>query len=179
MTEPTDMELIRRSATGDRPAFERLVDRHYDRVYRIAYKWCGRRQDAEDVSQEVFVKLARSVNTFGHRAAFRTWLYRVVINTAKDHWRKQATRKRYEQAFVQQQAADNPGPGPAPADATAALYRALGRLPDKQKAAVLLVLAEGLSHKEAAAVLRCRESTVSWRIFAARKKLQKELSPGI
>jgi RNA polymerase sigma-70 factor (ECF subfamily) len=75
------------------------------------------------------------------------------------------------------QIADHPGSNPENRMAADQLQAALDRLPDKQKAAVLLVLVEGLSHKEAAAVMNCQEATVSWRIFQARKKLKKILRP--
>lgn len=112
---------------------------------------------------------------FGQKAAFKTWLYRITINTAKDFIRKHATKRGYEAAFALEQGADNPGSPPEEKLAAQQLYRALDRLPQKQKAAVLLVLAEGMSHKEAARVLNCREATVSWRIFQARKKLKTSL----
>lgn len=175
MDNPNDIELVQLALSGDASAFEHLFNRHYRSVYRLAYKWCGIREDAEDIAQEVFVKLAAKLKMFGQKAAFKTWLYRITINTAKDFIRKHATKRGYEAAFALEQGADNPGSPPEEKLAAQQLYRALDRLPQKQKAAVLLVLAEGMSHKEAARVLNCREAMVSWRIFQARKKLKTSL----
>ena len=175
MDHLNDIELVNRSLGGDALAFEHLVKRHYQSVFRLSYKWCGVKEDAEDIVQEVFVKLARKLKSFGQRSAFKTWLYRVTINTAKDFIRKSATKRGYETAYAMEQGAENPGPSPQKNLDPKRLYRALSKLPEKQKDAVLLVLGEGFSHKEAARTLGCPETTVSWRIFQARKKLLKYL----
>ena len=175
MDNTKDSELVQLALSGDASAFGHLFNRHYSSVYRLAYKWCGVREDAEDIVQEVFVKLAAKLKLFGQKSAFKTWLYRITINTAKDFIRKHATKRGYETAFALEQGTDNPGSPPEEKLAAQQLYRALDRLPEKQKAAVLLVLGEGMSHNEAARVLDCREATVSWRIFQARKKLKTSL----
>jgi RNA polymerase sigma-70 factor (ECF subfamily) len=175
METHNDIELVQRSVRGDAHAFEHLVERHYMTVYRISYKWCGVKQDAEDIAQDVFVKLARKLKTFRQKSSFQTWLYRIVINTAKDFTRKCATTRAYESAFASEHGPNNPEqPEEHHHDATR-LYRELAKLPEKQRVTILLVLGEGLSHREAAHVLNCPEATVSWRIFQARKKLKKSL----
>jgi len=88
MNNLSDFDLVRLSVGGNADAFEVLVNRHYAGVYRHAYKWCGLRQDAEDITQEVFAKLARNLKAFNLKSAFRTWLYRITVNTAKDYLRK-------------------------------------------------------------------------------------------
>jgi len=177
MDHLNDIELVNRALAGNALAFEHLVKRHYQNVFRLSYKWCGVREDAEEIVQEVFVKLARKLKSFGQKSAFKTWLYRITINTAKDFIRKAAVKRGYESAYAIEQGAENPGPSPRTLDAER-LYRALSKLPEKQKDAVLLVLGEGFSHKEAARTLGCPEATVSWRIFQARKKLLKYLGKG-
>ena len=170
----SDIELVQRSVSGDARAFEQLVTRHYLTVYRISYKWCGVKQDAEDIAQEVFVNLARKLKTFRQRSSFSTWLFRIVINTAKDFTRKCATKHAYELAFAFEHKPENPQPSEAHHN-NAKLYKEIAKLPEKQRLAIVLVLGEGLSHKEAAHVLSCPEATISWRIFQARKKLKKSL----
>lgn len=171
----SDIELVELSVDGDAEAFEYLVKRHYMTVYKVSYKWCGVREDAEDIAQEVFVKLARKLKTFGRKSSFRTWLYRITVNTANDFSRKVATKRVYEAAFVSEQGLNNPSPLRDEHIEADRLYKSLDKLPEKQKTAVLLVFSEGLSHKEAARVLGCPEATVSWRIFQARKRLKKSL----
>ena len=171
----SDIELVELSVAGDAKAFECLVKRHYLTVYKVSYKWCGVREDAEDIAQEVFLKLARKLKTFGRKSSFRTWLYRITVNTAKDFCRKAGNKREYEAAFAAERSRDNPGSHEDERLDAARLYKLLDKLPEKQKMAVLLVLSEGLSHKEAARVLRCPEATVSWRIFQAKKRLKKSL----
>src|SRR5512137_1381522 len=80
-------ETIRRAQRGDRDAFSRLVEGHYASIFRFACRYCGDRQDAEDVAQQACIKLARAIGQFRFESAFSTWLYRLVINCARD-WRK-------------------------------------------------------------------------------------------
>ncbi len=174
-----DIKLVQLSVKGDGRAFEHLVKRHYMTVYKVSYKWCGVKEDAEDITQEVFVKLARKLKTFGQKSSFKTWLYRITINTAKDFVRKCATNRVREATFAFEQGSNNPAPLKDEHLDAARLYKELGKLPEKQKTAVLMVFGEGFSHKETAQVLECPEATVSWRIFQAKKKLRKSLERGI
>ena len=176
MTDHTDMELIDMSLNGNEHAFENLVERHYLAVYGLSYKWCRIREDAEEITQEVFVKLTRKLSTYNSKSSFKTWLYRITINTAKDYYRKNATRRTYESAFADDQRHNNPGSPPVESITAQQVYAAMDKLPDKQKAALMLVAAEGMSHREAAEVLGCSETTISWRIHQARKKLKKTCS---
>ncbi len=167
MNKSENENLITRAQSGNADAFEALVNAHYEVMFKMAYKWCGNRQDAEDITQESCIKLARGIASFRHDSAFTSWLYRLVINTAKDWVKKQsrhpsssdgmeklATKAKAEdQVFAQQVLAE------------------VHNLPDGEKEALLLVMAEGLTHKEAADALGCKESTISWRIHEARKKL--------
>lgn len=174
----SDNELARRAGGGDREALANLVGRHYNAIYRLAYRWSASQPDAQDIAQEVCVKLARKIGSFDGRSAFTTWLYRIVINTAQDFSRSVDTRRRREAAFAQSQEADGGGleipPEPNPG-CHGPLQAALDKLPAKQKSAVLLVLSQGLSHREAARILGCFEATVAWRIHQARKKLARLL----
>ncbi len=174
--ELADIELVERATGGDGRAFESLVSRHYELVYRVAYKWCGVRENAEDITQEVFVKLARSIEGYKGSSAFMTWLYRVTVNTAKDYIRANARKINNESAYMKEEAyagrANSSDSNPASSEE---LYRALASISPKLKETVILVLGEGLSHKEAADVLGCAETTISWRVFKARRQLTKFL----
>ena len=168
MTEPSETDLIERAQRGDRSAFEALLRRHYDTMYRMAYKWCGNREDAQDITQSACIKLARAIQSFRFQSAFLTWLYPLVINTAKD-WVK---------ARARHPAGDGADPDCAQApsaEQTVYANQVLDRiraLPEREREAVYLVFSEGLSHREAALAMDCRESTVSWYIHEARKKLR-------
>ena len=172
MDDVDDFGLIDRTREGSARAFEILVRRHYDTMYKFAYRWCGNRPDAEDVTQNACVKLARALDGFQKQSAFSTWLYRLVINTAKD-WQRQHAR--HHAAHGEEQAEERAsGQGMEEVLFAKQVVAAVGKLPPTEKAAVTLVLAEGLSHQQAAEVMDCAESTVSWRIHEARKKLKSE-----
>ena len=169
--------LIRKAQQGDAEAFEQLLVRHYDTVFKFAYKWCGNRDDAEDITQQACIKLARSLAQFRFESAFTSWLYRLVINCAKDWSRSQRRHiDQVENTDVNGQATANT------AETQVYLWQILYQLdslPDGIKETLLLVHAEGLTHSEAAKVLEVKESTVSWRLHEFRKKFSLLLEQGV
>lgn len=168
MDEPS---LIRAAQAGDAAAFGALVEQYYDTLYRFAYRWCGNRVDAEDVTQQACIKLARSLSQYRFEAAFSSWLYPLVINCAKD-WRQSQVRHTGEALAP---SADQAMPC-AKAENQHYVQQVLEQLDQmgaNYKETALLVYAEGLSHKEAAMILKVKESTVSWRLHEIRKQLQQ------
>lgn len=165
--EHDDGELVRMACAGDARAFECLLERHYDTVFRMSFKWCRNRSDAEDITQCVCIKLARAIHGYNGRAAFTSWLYRIVINTAID-WKRQNARGGHDDI-------DDVEIASAPVAETNLMAREvlaqIDRLPVKEKTALLLVVGEDMSHAEAASVMEVKESTVSWYVHEARKKL--------
>lgn len=176
MDRYSDIELINQAVEGNENAFEELVQRHYLPVYQFSFKWCRNKEEAEEITQEVFIKLTRKLKSFKNKSSFRTWLFRITINTAKDHSKKRSTRKLYESAYGNDQASNNPEPVNENTSKADRLYSLIDELPDKQRAALMLVMAEGLSHSEAATVLKCKEKTISWRIHQARSRLKEAFS---
>ena len=171
-----DEALIRAAQAGDAAAFEQLVERHYDTLYRFAWKWCGNRADAEDVTQQACLKLARGLGQFRFESAFSSWLYRLVVNCARDWARSQQRHAGQEQAPDRELASEAGG-----VEHQAFLWQLLQQLdalPDGIKETLLLVYAQGLSHAEAAAVMEVKESTVSWRLHEFRKHHRLALEGG-
>jgi RNA polymerase sigma-70 factor, ECF subfamily len=167
----SDLDLARRAARGERDAFRELLERHYDLLYRLAYRFFSNASDAEDLAQEICLGLASKIAGFQGRSSFKTWLYRVAINACCDHERRQRSINVLElnsATLVQQQAADQEDNERK----VSWLYEAIGTLEVTLKETVLLVLAEELSHREAAEILGVAESTVSWRMHEARKRLK-------
>jgi len=163
--------LIRAAQAGDGHAFAQLLADSYDSIYRFAYRWCGNQADAEDITQQACIKLGQTIGQFRFEAAFNSWLYRLVINCAKD-WYKSQNRHQHDNID------DWIEPERAP-DQTAEnsiylqqLLRLLEQMAEGFKETALLVHGEGLSHAEAAAILQLKESTVSWRLHEIRKQLQ-------
>ncbi|MFC3072584.1 RNA polymerase sigma factor [Shinella pollutisoli] len=164
-----ETELVERAASGDRDAFARLIESRYDFIHAVAWRWCGDRQDAEDVAQDVCIRLATAIRGFRSASRFGTWLYAVTLNAARDQLRKRRRAEWREAAYLREQAVL--GCGEAEDDGEA-LWRAVRQLPDRQRDAVLLIYGEGLSHAAAADVLGCAETTVSWHVHEARKRLK-------
>ncbi|SMF61025.1 RNA polymerase sigma-70 factor, ECF subfamily [Alteromonadaceae bacterium Bs31] len=165
---PQDRALIEAAQAGDSKAFETLLQLHYDRLYRFACKWCGNPNDAQDITQQACIKLARSLGQYRFESSFTTWLYRVVVTTAID-WYRSEERHVHDDTEQLPEASTHPSE-----DSSVYLQQILKKLEswgEGFKSTLLLVFAEGLSHAEAAQVLDVKESTISWRIHQIRKKL--------
>jgi RNA polymerase sigma-70 factor (ECF subfamily) len=175
--EPSDLDLVGQAQRGDSAAFGRLVERHYDFIHRVAWRWSGRKADAEDIAQEVCVRLGRAIRGYRGGGAFTTWLYAMTMNAARDLTRKSARESAKAQAFCLHALVERQGASDAD-DPTERLWEAVRRLPDKQRDAVLLVYGEGLSHAAVADAMACAEATVSWHIHEAKKRLKALLSAG-
>lgn len=173
VSEPDDDHaLVRRAQGGERAAFEALLRRHYARMHRVAWRMTGSRHDADDVVQEVCCALAEKIGGFRHEARFSTWLIGIVANAAHDHRRRGATLARLRQGLallVQIGAADRRDP-----HRRIWLESALGRLEPALRDTIALVAGEGLTHAEAGLALGVAETTVSWRMHEARRRLKSE-----
>ena len=175
MNDRTDHELALEAAAGARPAFAALAERHYDRLYKLAWRWSGSRDRAEDIAQDVMVKLATAIRGFRGDAAFTTWLYRLAYTVAIDHLRRAQRIVPLKPSNVMQLVEEAVSETPETAVMGQELWTAVRALPDQQRDAVLLVYGEDLSHGEAADVMGCSEKTVSWHLHEARKRLRTEL----
>jgi len=163
--------LVERAKAGDKLAFGELIETHYDFIFRTACKWTGKRSDAEDIAQEVCIKLATAIRSFDGRSAFTSWLYRVTINMVRDMQRSTSRRGKTVDAFTLIHPEDDPG-GQEEAATARELWTAVSALPDKQREAIMLVYAEDMNHADAAEIMGCKEATVSWHIHEAKKTLR-------
>ena len=168
----SDNELAVRASDGDRQAYGLLLERHYDRIFRIALRFTGLREDAEDVTQEVCMSLANKLQSFRGEASFTTWLYRVVVNRVRDVQRKQITAERFHKEFGE---VDELRREEAKAQALEFewLYEMLNGLSDDLRETAILVTAEGLSHAQAGDILGVKETTISWRMHELKKQLRQ------
>ncbi|MGH1540145.1 MAG: RNA polymerase sigma factor [Arenicella sp.] len=172
----SENSLIKQAQQGEAAAFEELLQRHYDRLFSFAYRWCGNQSNAEDITQLACIKLSRSIKQFRFDSSFSTWLYKIVINCAKDFYKSQKrhsdrednldsyeyqlhSNDRHQQRLFAQQ-----------------IMQHIDSMQDGLKEAILLVYAEGLTHSEAAKILEVKESTVSWRLHEVRKILKQQFS---
>ncbi|WP_433787464.1 RNA polymerase sigma factor [Actinomycetospora sp. CA-101289] len=171
--DEADRWLVGRARDGDRRAYEELVRRHRDRIYRIALRLLGSPADADDVAQEVVIQLWTALAGFGGTSAFTTWLYRVVVNRCLNHRRAQRPYRQIEDA-------DHPRvPGPErrvlAGEELQAGLAAISALPEEQRVPLVLVQLEGLSYRQAAAVTKTTEATVRGRLARARATLMAEM----
>jgi RNA polymerase sigma-70 factor (ECF subfamily) len=164
-----ETELIKKASQGDRLAFGQLVEMHYDFIHAVAWKWTRSAPDADDIAQDVCVRLAGAISGFRGEGRFRTWLYALVLNAVRDGARKsQRDRRRVEEWSLD----PSMQAGEAGEDDIEEIWIAVRALSPKQRDAVMLVYSEGLDHGDAAEVLGCSESTVSWHLHEARKRLK-------
>jgi RNA polymerase sigma-70 factor (ECF subfamily) len=168
--EPDDETLIASASHGDASAFVSLFDRYHEMIRAFAYRLCLVQSDAQDIAQETFIKAARSLASFRGGSSFRTWLYRIATNAGRDWLRGKMRAQRLDAALA------NETPDAAFAEGHAAVAEALRALPENFREAIVLTFYEGMSHAEAARVLGCAETTVSWRVFRAKRKLKQLLS---
>jgi RNA polymerase sigma-70 factor (ECF subfamily) len=178
--------LIRKAKNGDIHAFENLIENHRKRVYNIAFKMLHNQEDAYDITQEVFIRVFKSMKEFREEASFSTWIYRITKNACLDELRKRKNKATVsmdedletEDGTIKRQVEDcSPGPD--------ALYEsmelrdivrtAIGHLSDEHKFVIILRDLQGFSYEEIAKVLECPEGTVKSRINRARKALKEIL----
>ena len=176
-------ELIILLKEGNEDAFSELVAVHRDPVYNTVLSIVQNFEDAEDLSQDVFIRVFHAISNFGGNAALSTWLYRIAVNTALDHLRKKKRQKRF--AFITQifsheevdtvRGFDHPGISLDRKENTAILFAALKKIPEKQQAAFVLKKAEGLSYREVAEVQGVPIGTVMSRLARARAQIKAYL----
>ncbi len=160
---------IKLAIAGDSQAFSTLVEETYDIIYAIAYKWTINKEDAEDIAQEVCIKLARSIQTFRMESQFSTWLYRITLNMVRDFQKKQKNKNLFKDISEENiKSQVNPHIQAEQQE----LWTYVQKLPENQKNAILLVYAQGLTHREASEIMDCKEATVSWYIHEAKKQLK-------
>ena len=176
-TVDLDGELVAAAVAGERPAFEALLRRHYERIYRVAWRMTGSAADAEDVAQEVCCTLVQKIGTFRHQARFTTWLVGIVVNACSDHHRRIAalTRLRRHLATVAGLAR---APDGRDLHGRLWLASAIAKLDRPLRETVVLVVGEDMSHAEAAPALGVAESTVSWRMHQVRRRLAGSTDDG-
>ena len=183
-----EKRLIKKAQKGDVDAFQQIITEYQAIVYNISYRYAGNFHDASDMAQEVFLKMFRSINTFRFQSKFSTWIYRVATNTCLDLVKKQkksaptvSIDDRFEDeegsAFGSEIADSRYSPEDRTEEAETrdVVNRAIGRLPDDYKTAVILRDIRGLSYDEIAEITDCSVGTVKSRISRARKNLREIL----
>ena len=172
-----DGELAAAVAAGDADAFEQLVRKYERPVLSTIYRYVGDRVAAEDVAQEVFLKVWRRAKSFKGRSSFSTWLYRVVVNQSLNFRRKRARAKNVPLDEAVAAAGPRLDERLDGARKAAAVRAAVDELPPRQRMALILCRFEGRSYREVAEIMRTSTSSVESSLFRARRALKKKLLP--
>ena len=173
-----EADLIRAAQAGDRPAFAVLIERYWDRLYRWLCRLTRDVTNAEDLTQETFLKAFAAVNRFQAGSNFRAWLFRIGHNNFVNQ--RRATRHN-RQPLVPEIAEETQGPvgEMLSREALTLIAEAVAKLPSDFRGALTLRVDEGLSFREIAAVMGITEETARWRVFKARQKLMAVLAPEV
>jgi len=161
-----DLILIKRSLDGNPEAFGELMNRHLSLVYNTAFSITGNRADADDAAQETFIKAYNSLDGFREKSSFRTWLYRIAVNTCYDIIRKNGVRNTVPLETVSQREAAKSGE-----EGGAYARGLLNCLSPADRAIITLKDIDGFSYKEISKTLKCSLASVRVRLHRARKEL--------
>ncbi|SFX62233.1 RNA polymerase sigma factor RpoE [Marinospirillum alkaliphilum] len=183
----TDQRLVERVQKGDKRAFDLLVKKYQHKIIALVGRYVQDHHEMQDVAQEAFIKAYRALGSFRAESAFYTWMYRIAINTAKNHLVSRGRRPPGSDVDVDD--AENLGVSSLLKDSDSPeanlmrdqleerIFATIDRLPDDLKAAISLREFEGLSYEEIAEVMQCPVGTVRSRIFRAREAIDKAIAP--
>lgn len=184
-SDQLDHELIVKFKSGDEAAFTALVSRNKEKAVQIAYTMVGNYEDAKDIAQDAFVKSYKALQKFEMKSKFSTWFYRILMNTAKDHFRKKKWQKMISWKSDEDMThfMESVSDGGAKADQGAMsgelkeqMKLAIRTLPEKQRAIFTLRFLEGMSLKEICEVVNSSEGTVKSSLHFAVQKFKKEMA---
>ena len=182
-----DAELVRKAQRGDVPAFEELVERYHGKIYGLTYNMTSNREDAEDLTQEVFVKAFEALPRFKGKSSFYTWVYRIAVNKTINY-RKKRNRKRTlsldqfdqdiktDDVYHDLTAKGSPLRNISLSELQERLNEALQHLSEKHRTVVVMHDMQGIPHEEIAKVVGASVGTVRSRLFYARRQMQTELT---
>ena len=178
----TATALVAAAQAGDQRAFEALVRRYRKRIFALALHISGSASEADDITQDVFLKAYRALAEFEGRSQFFTWVYRMTVNRSLNARRDRARRgedtddPRLELA-VAVDARSNPSRAAELRQTYARLLRALDALPADMRTTVILVCLQGLAYGEVAVVQNVSEGTIAWRMHEARRRMHEAMAP--
>ncbi|MCF8066976.1 MAG: sigma-70 family RNA polymerase sigma factor [Desulfobacterales bacterium] len=183
-----DHDLIRSFCAGEKAAFDKLVNRHKDRIYNLCYWFLGDFQEADDMAQDIFIKAFGSLDKFRFESAFSTWIYRIAVNTCKN--RIKSMEYRYKKwmdrldagpengnpvNIVIENNVNSPQEALEKKEQTATIRKAINSLPPDKKTVAVLRDIEGLSYEEIEKITGLNSGTVKSKLSRARMDLKKKL----
>lgn len=182
-----DYELVEQVRLGDKHSFDLLVQKYQFKILKLVNRYVNDPSEAMDVAQESFIKAYRALDKFRGDSAFYTWLYRIAINTAKNHVVSQSRRMieadvetvDMEQTLTKANLKDYSAPEKILLDDEIehAVYEVISHLPKELRTAITLRELEGMSYEEIAGIMACPVGTVRSRIFRAREAIERRIKP--
>lgn len=183
-----DMELVEAFRAGEEAAFTALVKKYQQHVFNLIFRHSGPRVEAEDLAQEVFLKVYSNLKNFQGRASFRTWLYRIALNVCIDHARRRKLRRMLSLESMSEWAqgrlslrkasvSSSPHGDMEKRDLQTQLQTALAQLPEEFRQPLVLRDMEGLDYDEIASITGTQLGTVKSRIYRGRQRLRELLAP--
>ncbi len=187
MAKDTDKELVRRVKKGDKQAFDLLFSRYQHKILNLVSRYLRDQQDVEDVTQEAYIKAFRALPRFRGESAFYTWLYRIAINTAKNHLVARSRRPPGVDVDIDDaefmdgtdvlRESESPEAVLSRDELSKVINVTLSELPDDLRSAVTLREFDGLSYEQIAEIMDCPVGTVRSRIFRAREAIDQRIEP--
>jgi len=187
VAKDTDKELVRRVKKGDKQAFDLLFSRYQHKILNLVSRYLRDQQDVEDVTQEAFIKAFRALPRFRGESAFYTWLYRIAINTAKNHLVARSRRPPGVDVDIDDaefmdgtdvlRESESPEAVLSRDELAEVINATLSELPDDLRSAVTLREFDGLSYEQIAEIMDCPVGTVRSRIFRAREAIDQRIEP--
>ncbi len=184
MQMETDIELMRRVKSGDDSAFTELMKRHYKSIMNFIYRFTNDRNDSEDLAQEVFLRVYRSVKEYKPQAKFSTWLYKIATNVCLTELKLKRRMTNVSLDEIQENKHDI-GDSTSPngydlinrRDIKDTIFQALNSIPERERISIILCKYEGFSYDEVADVIGCTVGAVKTYIHRGRMKLIERLKP--
>jgi RNA polymerase sigma-70 factor, ECF subfamily len=176
-----DLDVVKRLQAGDEAAFDEIMARYRRPILSFVYRMLNDAQEAEDVAQEVFVRVYRNARRFDPRALFSTWLFQIARNAALDRAKSRSRSGFFQSLEVSDEKVPMIGKNPAEElqslEVSGQIAAAVAELPEEQRAALVLAEYEGRSYEEIAAIMKCSEKSVDSRLYRARQFLRERLRP--
>ena len=180
--DSAERALIHKAARGDADAFEQLMTGQEGRMYAVALRMCGNREDAQDCVQEAMLRIYKALSSFKGQSSFSTWVYRITMNSCLDELRRRKSRaatsldQMIDNGFSPTDEDDTPERHSIQAEQKRQIEKAIAGLPEDMRAAVVLRDVQGCSYDEIARVLDTNVGTIKSRISRGREKLRGILS---
>lgn len=184
MEDLPDERLVEHAKRGEGYAYSVLVGRYRDKIYHTIFRFTRNHSDTDDLAQETFMYAFKALRNFRQSSSFYTWIYRIAVNVTLNFLKKKKSEQ-VREGFVEKygrmkefyHSSSSPEYRTLRKELREKLQEAIHSLPDAYKSSFVLVVFQGMSHAQAAQVLRCSENTVSWRMHKARKMIQDKLKP--